>query len=186
MTFKKDFAWGVATAAHQIEGAWLEGGKGMNIWDAYSHTPGKITNGDTSAVACDHFHRYQEDIDLIADLGVSAYRFSISWSRIMPDGKGEVNAEGIDFYNRLIDALLAKGVTPYVTLYHWDLPLVLQMENDGWLSYCTAEAFNKYAKVCFHAFGDRVKHWMTFNENWCTAVLGYGTGLFAPGACFGY
>jgi beta-galactosidase len=181
MKSKDNFIWGVATAAHQVEGAWLKGGKGLNIWDAYSHTPGKITNGDTSEVACDHYHRYQEDVDLIADLGVGGYRFSISWARIIPDGKGEVNQAGIDFYNRLIDGLIAKGVTPFVTLYHWDLPLALQMEDDGWLSYSTAEAFAKYAEVCFEAFGDRVKQWMTFNENWCTAVLGYGTGLFAPG-----
>ena len=181
MSRNEQFIWGVATAAHQVEGAWLEGGKGLNIWDAYSHTPGKITNGDTSAVACDHYHRYEEDIDLIADLGVGGYRFSISWARILPGGKGEVNPEGIDFYNRLIDGLLAKGVMPFVTLYHWDLPLALQMEHDGWLSYETAEAFEKYARVCFEAFGDRVKHWITFNENWCTAILGYGNGLFAPG-----
>lgn len=181
MKSNEKFIWGVATAAHQIEGAWLEGGKGLNIWDAYSHTPGKITNGDTSAIACDHYHRYEEDIDLIADLGAGGYRFSISWARIIPDGKGAVNQEGIDFYNRLIDGLIAKGVTPFVTLYHWDLPLALQMEDDGWLSYSTAEAFAKFAEVCFEAFGDRVDHWMTFNENWCTAVLGYGTGLFAPG-----
>ena len=181
MKSNDEFIWGVATAAHQIEGAWLEGGKGLNIWDAYSHTPGKITNGDTSAIACDHYHRYEEDIDLIADLGAGGYRFSISWARIIPDGKGAVNQEGIDFYNRLIDGLIAKGVTPFVTLYHWDLPLVLQTEDDGWLSYSTAEAFAKFAEVCFEAFGDRVEHWMTFNENWCTAVLGHGTGLFAPG-----
>ena len=181
MKSNEKFIWGVATAAHQIEGAWLEGGKGLNIWDAYSHTPGKITNGDTSAIACDHYNRYEEDIDLIADLGAGGYRFSISWARIIPDGKGAVNQEGIDFYNRLIDGLIAKGVTPFVTLYHWDLPLALQMEDDGWLSYSTAEAFAKFAEVCFEAFGDRVEHWMTFNENWCTAVLGYGTGLFAPG-----
>ncbi|CAA6692313.1 MULTISPECIES: GH1 family beta-glucosidase [unclassified Lentimonas] len=178
---KKDFIWGVATAAHQVEGAWLEDGKGLNIWDAYSHTPGKITNGDHSEVACDHYHRYEEDIDLIANLGTNGYRFSISWSRIIPDGKGAVNQAGIDFYNRLIDGLIAKGITPFITLYHWDLPLTLQLENDGWLSYETAEAFERYAETCYKAFGDRVTNWMTFNENWCTAVLGYGDGLFAPG-----
>ncbi len=173
--------WGVATAAHQIEGAWLEDGKGLNIWDVYSHTPGKITNADTSEVACDHYHRFEEDIQIMADLGVKAYRFSIAWSRIIPDGKGTVNPAGIAFYNRLIDGLLAAGITPFVTLYHWDLPVTLQLENDGWLSYETAEAFERYATACFEAFGDRVKNWMTFNENWCTAVLGYGTGVFAPG-----
>jgi len=178
---KEDFIWGVATAAHQVEGAWLEDGKGLNIWDAYSHTPGKITNGDHSEVACDHYHRYEEDIDLIANLGTNGYRFSISWSRIIPDGKGVVNKAGIDFYNRLIDGLIAKGITPFITLYHWDLPLTLQLENDGWLNYETAEAFERYAEICYKAFGDRVTNWMTFNENWCTAVLGYGDGLFAPG-----
>ncbi|MGE9295215.1 MAG: GH1 family beta-glucosidase [Puniceicoccales bacterium] len=178
---KNYFTWGVATAAHQIEGAWLEGGKGMSIWDAFSHTPGKIANGDTSETACDHYHRYEEDIELMAQLGVTGYRFSIAWSRILPQGKGEVNQEGIDFYNQLIDGLLAKGIKPFVTLYHWDLPLTLQLENDGWLSYATSEYFAEYAEVCFKAFGDRVEHWMTFNENWCTAVLGNGEGCFAPG-----
>ncbi len=181
LIMKTDFYWGVATAAHQIEGAWLEGGKGLNIWDAFSHTPGKIANGDTSAVACDHYHRFEEDIDLMHQLGVKGYRFSISWSRILPDGSGAVNPEGIAFYNKLIDGLLAKGITPFITLYHWDLPLALQMEHDGWLSEETTKAFQKYAKTCFDAFGDRVKHWITFNENWCTAVLGHGLGVFAPG-----
>ncbi|WP_269537210.1 GH1 family beta-glucosidase [Cerasicoccus fimbriatus] len=177
----ENFIWGVATAAHQIEGAWLEGGKGLNTWDVFSHTPGKIANGDTSAVACDHYHRYEEDIELMAQLGVKGYRFSIAWSRILPQGKGAVNEEGIAFYNKLIDGLLAKGITPFITLYHWDLPATLQFENDGWLSYETAEYFAEYADVCFKAFGDRVKHWMTFNENWCSAVLGHGIGCFAPG-----
>lgn len=175
------FYWGVATAAHQIEGAWLEDGKGMNIWDAYCHTPGKIENGDTSEDACDHYHRIEEDVALMKKLGVDGYRFSIAWTRIVPDGKGAVNQAGIDFYNRLIDCLVENGITPFVTLYHWDLPLTLQLEDDGWLNYRTAEAFERYAKICFDAFGDRVKHWITFNENWCTAVLGHGTGVFAPG-----
>jgi beta-glucosidase len=178
---KNDFMWGVATASHQVEGAWLEDGKGLSIWDAYAHTPGKITNEDHSEVACDHYHRFEEDIQLMQELGVQAYRFSIAWSRIIPDGKGKVNLDGIDFYNRLIDGLLAAGIKPFVTLYHWDLPLTLQLEHDGWLSYATAEYFAEYARVCFEAFGDRVQNWITFNENWCTAVLGYGTGYFAPG-----
>lgn len=178
---KENFYWGVATAAHQVEGAWLEDGKGLNIWDAFSHTPGKIANGDTSERACDHYHRFEEDIELMAQLGVKGYRFSIAWSRVLPQGKGAVNEAGITFYNKLIDGLLAKGITPFITLYHWDLPLTLQFEQDGWLSYSTAEAFAEYAEVCFKAFGDRVKHWMTFNENWCTAVLGHGIGCFAPG-----
>lgn len=175
------FHWGVATAAHQIEGAWLADGKGLNIWDAYCHTPGKIDNGDTSEVACDHYHRVEEDVALMVELGVTSYRFSIAWTRIIPDGKDAINPAGIAFYDRLIDALVAAGITPFVTLYHWDLPLTLQLENDGWLSRRTAEAFQYYAETCFDAFGDRVKHWITFNESWCTAVLGYGTGIFAPG-----
>ncbi|CAE8700245.1 unnamed protein product, partial [Polarella glacialis] len=175
------FVWGVATAAYQVEGAWQEGGKGLSIWDAYAHTPGKIENGDTGDVACDQYHRYEEDVLLMKELGVTAYRFSISWCRIVPDGKGKVNPEGIAYYNRLIDCCLANGITPYVTLYHWDLPLTLQLENDGWLSMETAHAFNRYASACFQAYGDRVKHWMTFNESWCSAVLGYGVGMFAPG-----
>jgi beta-galactosidase len=154
---------------------------GLNIWDVFSHTPGKIANGDSSAVACDHYHRLEEDLDLIAGLGVGAYRFSISWSRILPRGAGEVNPVGIAFYNRLIDGLLARGIVPFATLYHWDLPLTLQLEQDGWLGRGTVEAFAVYAQVCFEAFGDRIRHWTTFNENWCTAVLGYGTGVFAPG-----
>ncbi|MBC2601754.1 GH1 family beta-glucosidase [Puniceicoccus vermicola] len=178
---KTPFYWGTATAAYQIEGAWLEDGKGLNIWDAYSHTPGKIKNADTGDVACDHYHLFEKDIELMAELGVTGYRFSLSWSRIIPDGKGSVNPAGIEFYNRLIDGLLAKGITPFITLYHWDLPLTLQLENDGWLSEKTSEAFCRYAKTCFDAFGDRVNHWITFNENWCTAVLGYGNGEFAPG-----
>lgn len=177
----RDFTWGVATAAHQVEGAWLEDGKGLSIWDAFSHTPGKTHNGDTGDVACDQYHRYEHDVTLVKELGVDAYRFSLAWARIVPDGKGEINPKGIDFYNRQIDRLLEHGITPWVTLYHWDLPLALQLESDGWLSRRTAEAFARYAEICFKNFGDRVKHWITFNENWCTAVLGHGVGVFAPG-----
>lgn len=178
---KNGFVWGVATASYQVEGAWREGGKGMSIWDAFSHIPGKIMNGDTGDVTCDQYHRFEEDVGLMKELGVGAYRFSIAWSRIVPDGKGVVNAEGVAYYNRLIDCLLANGIAPWVTLYHWDLPLALQMEDDGWLSRTTVDAFARYAKICFEAFGDRVKHWITFNEPWCTAVLGNGNGCFAPG-----
>lgn len=173
--------WGVATAAYQIEGAYNEGGKGPSIWDAHSHIPGHVHNNENGDVACDHYHRYEKDVDLMAELGVQSYRFSIAWSRIIPNGDGEVCEEGIAFYNRLIDALLAKGITPFITLYHWDLPLSLQLKHDGWLSEHTAKSFARYAEVCFQSFGDRVAHWITFNENWCTAVLGYGVGYFAPG-----
>lgn len=173
--------WGVATASYQVEGGWQEGGKGLSIWDAFAHTPGRIMNGDTGDVACDQYHRFEEDVRLMRALGVGAYRFSTAWARIVPDGKGKANPEGIAFYNRLIDCLLAHGIQPWVTLYHWDLPLALQMEHDGWLSRQTPEAFARYARICFDAFGDRVRHWITFNEPWCTAVLGNGIGCFAPG-----
>ncbi|MCF7838062.1 MAG: beta-glucosidase [Candidatus Marinimicrobia bacterium] len=175
------FVWGVATASHQVEGAWRADGKGLSIWDGFACIPGKILNGDTGERACDQYHRFEEDVRLMQELGVGAYRFSIAWPRIVPDGKGAVNPEGIAYYNRLIDCLQAHGIEPWVTLYHWDLPLALQLEDDGWLSRRTATAFARYAQVCFDAFGDRVTHWMTFNEPWCTAVLGHGSGCFAPG-----
>lgn len=175
------FYWGTATAAYQIEGAWLEGGKGLSIWDAFAHTPGKVECGHTGDIACDHYHRFSEDVALMKQLGVNAYRFSIAWPRIFPQGKGKSNTEGVAFYNRLIDDLVAAGITPFITLYHWDLPLNLQLEQDGWLTRKTAEDFAQYAKFCFEQFGDRVQHWITFNESWCTAVLGYGIGFFPPG-----
>lgn len=178
---KEGFTWGVATAAYQVEGAWQEGGKGLSIWDAFAHTPGKIFQNQNGDVACDQYHLYERDVELMRDLGVGGYRFSISWSRIIPDGKGDVSREGVEYYNRLIDCLLKNNIQPFVTLYHWDLPLALQLENDGWLSYETSKAFARYAEVCFKEFGDRVKSWMTFNEGWCTAVLGHGVGYFAPG-----
>jgi len=183
MEKESKFMWGVATAAYQIEGAYREGGRGPSIWDAYAHIPGKIHNNENGDVACDHYHLYERDIELMVELGVQTYRFSIAWSRILPDGEGEVNEVGIAFYNRLIDALLAKGITPFVTLYHWDLPLGLQLKYHGWLGEETSDCFVKYAETCFAAFGDRVKHWITFNENWCTAALGYGMGYFPPGRC---
>jgi beta-glucosidase len=176
-----NFIWGVASAAQQVEGGWNEHGRGPSIWDAFSQIPGRIAKGHTPAIACDHLHRLEEDLDLIAGLGVGGYRFSISWPRILPDGESHVNAAGVDFYNRLIDGLLDRNILPLVTLYHWDLPLALQMKYGGWLGAQTGEAFARYAQVCFDAFGDRVRHWLTFNENWCTAVLGHGTGVFAPG-----
>jgi beta-glucosidase len=182
MSFKmpKDFLWGVTTSAYQIEGAWDTDGKGESIWDRFSHTDGKIANGDTGDVACDHYHRYLEDIDLIADL-VPNYRFSIAWTRIFPDGIGEsVNQAGVDFYNRLIDALLAKGVTPWVTLYHWDLPQALQ-DKGGWKNREIVSWFEHYALTCARLFGDRVKNWVIINEPSVIAVLGHANGIFAPG-----
>jgi beta-galactosidase len=181
LSFPEEFAWGAATSSYQIEGAWREGGKGLSIWDAFAHTPGKTRNGETGDVACDHYHRFREDVALMADLGLKAYRFSISWARIQPTGTGAPNAEGIRFYSDLIDALLERGITPWVTLYHWDLPLTLQVEHDGWLNPRMAEFFEDYARICFEHFGDRVRHWITLNEPWVTAMLGYGKGEFAPG-----
>ena len=154
---------------------------GLSTWDIYLRIPGKIANGHTADIACDHYHRYKEDVKLMAELGVKAYRFSISWPRIIPDGIGKTNPAGIAFYSNLIDELLSYGIEPYPTLYHWDLPVNNQFVEDGWLSRKTAEYFANYAKICFDAFGDRVKNWITLNESWCSAVLGYGQGVFPPG-----
>lgn len=180
-TFPTDFVWGAATAAYQIEGGAREGGRGPSIWDAFAHTPGKTFANQNADVTCDHFHRVEEDVALMKAMGLKAYRFSFSWSRLLPQGRGAVNEAGVAFYNRLIDALLAHGITPWVTLYHWDLPLALQMELDGLLNPEIADHFARYAELCFERFGDRVKHWITFNEAWCSAVLGHGIGYFAPG-----
>ncbi len=179
--FPRQFTWGTATSSYQIEGAWQEGGKGLSIWDAFTHTPGKIIDGSTGDVSCDHYHRWEEDCDAMAAMGLTAYRFSLAWSRILPTGRGAVNPEGIRFYSALIDRLLDRGIEPWVTLYHWDLPLTLQLEMDGWLSPGLASVFRDYAAVCFEQFGDRVKHWITFNEPWVVAILGHGQGIFAPG-----
>lgn len=180
-TFPQNFTWGAATAAHQIEGAWQEDGRGPCIWDAFTHIPGKSHRNQTADVACDHYHRVEEDVALMKAMGLKAYRFSFSWSRLMPQGRGAVNEAGVAFYNRLIDALVANGITPWVTLYHWDLPLALQLELDGLVNPEIADHFVRYAELCFERFGDRVKHWITFNEPWCSAVLGHGIGYFAPG-----
>jgi beta-galactosidase len=180
-TFPKDFIWGSATSSYQIEGAALKDGKGPSIWDAFASIPGKIKNEDFGDVACDHYHRYKEDIQLMKDMGVKAYRFSIAWPRIQPTGKGKVNEAGIQFYSDLIDALLEAGIQPWVTLYHWDLPLALQLEEDGWTGDQISDRFAVYADICYEHFGDRVKHWITLNEPWVVAILGYGQGRFAPG-----
>ncbi|HEX9652343.1 MAG TPA: GH1 family beta-glucosidase [bacterium] len=179
--FPSDFVWGTATSSYQIEGAWLDGGRGLSIWDAYCHGSGRVRNHDTGDVACDHYHHYRDDVKLMAELGLPAYRFSISWPRLQPAGRGKPNPEGLRFYSDLIDTLLAHKITPWVTLYHWDLPLALQMEHDGWVNPKLADFFADYAATCFEAFGDRVKHWLTLNEPWCSAVLGHGTGIHAPG-----
>jgi len=179
--FPENFTWGSATSSYQIEGAADEAGKGPSIWDAFCTVPGRVAKGDRGDIACDHYHRMREDVALMKAMGLKAYRFSIAWPRIMPSGKDQVNAEGLKFYDDLINELLDQGIEPWVTLYHWDLPLALQMEEDGWLNGEIANYFESYARVCFARFGDRVKHWITLNEPWVVAILGYGMGTFAPG-----
>lgn len=174
------FFWGVATSSFQIEGALREGGRAPSTWDVFCDLPGRILNGDRPDIACDHYHRFEEDVALMKELGVNAYRFSIAWPRIIPDGTGAVNPEGVAFYSRLIDCLLSNGIEPFPTLYHWDLPIGCQLAADGWMARETSTYFARYAKACFDAFGDRVHHWITFNESWCSAVLGYGLGVFPP------
>ncbi|TFD93503.1 beta-glucosidase [Cryobacterium lactosi] len=180
LQFPDSFVFGSATAAYQIEGAVDEDGRGASIWDTFSHTPGAVQNGDTGDVADDHYHRLEADLDLIADLGLNAYRFSIAWPRIQPTGRGPVNAAGLDFYERLVDGLIERGVTPVVTLYHWDLPQALEDEG-GWTNRDTAYAFADYARIVGAALGDRVPVWTTLNEPWCSAFLGHGSGEHAPG-----
>ncbi|MFE7508240.1 GH1 family beta-glucosidase [Promicromonospora sp. NPDC057488] len=180
MTLPASFLLGSATAAYQIEGAAAEDGRGPSIWDTFSHTPGNTVNGDTGDVADDHYHRLESDLDLMAELGLEAYRFSISWSRVLPSGRGAVNEPGVDFYERLVDGLLARGIAPVATLYHWDLPQALQ-DDGGWLTRPTAEAFADYAALIGSRLGDRVHTWTTLNEPWCSAYLGHGSGAHAPG-----
>jgi beta-glucosidase len=178
--FPDDFVWGVATAAYQIEGAVDEDGRAPSIWDTFSHTPGKVGNGDTGDVACDHYHRWQGDIQLMRDIGVGAYRFSVAWPRVVPGGTGQVNKRGLDFYDRLVDGLLEANITPFVTLYHWDLPQVLQ-DRGGWANRDTADAYVAYADAVVRRLGDRVKNWITHNEPWVAAFLGNFEGRHAPG-----
>jgi beta-glucosidase len=178
--FPKKFIWGAATSAYQIEGAAHEDGRGDSIWDRFSRIPGKTFNGDTGEIACDHYHRFEDDIRLMADLGLKAYRFSIAWTRILPDGKGAVNERGLDFYERLVDELLRANITPWVALYHFDLPQALDDEG-GWTNRETADHFAHYTDIVSRRLGDRVKHWATFNEPLCIALLGYYTGEHAPG-----
>jgi beta-glucosidase len=179
-TFPPQFLWGAATASYQIEGAIQEDGRGTSIWDTFSATPGKTYNGDTGEVAVDHYHRMQDDLEIVAQLGLAGYRFSIAWPRVLPTGSGPVNAKGLDFYDRLVDGLLAKGIQPFATLYHWDLPQPLQ-DAGGWTNRETAQRFADYAEVVVRRLGDRVTNWMTLNEPWCSAFLGYGIGVHAPG-----
>jgi beta-glucosidase len=179
-TFPAGFVWGAATAAYQIEGAAAEGGRTPSIWDTFSHTPGRTLDGDTGDVAADHYHRYRDDVALMRELGIEAYRFSASWPRVVPGGSGKVNLEGIDFYSRLVDSLLEASIQPVITLYHWDLPQELE-DAGGWTNRATAERFADYAAVMVDALGDRIRTWTTFNEPWCSSFLGYSAGVHAPG-----
>jgi len=180
LAFPEGFQWGVATAAYQIEGAVHEDDRGMTIWDTFVRQPGRVQNGDTGDVACDHYHRYRKDIELMASLGIQTYRFSLAWSRIYPFGRGAVNEKGLAFYDRLIDALLEKNIQPAITLYHWDLPQALQ-DLGGWMNRETTDAFAAYAKTAFDRFGDRVTRWITLNEPIVFTEMGHRTGVMAPG-----
>ncbi len=179
-TFPESFSWGAATASYQIEGAVTEDGRLPSIWDTFTHTPGLVADGATGDVACDHYHRWREDVALMKDLGLDTYRFSLAWPRIQPGGSGPANAAGVAFYDRLIDELLAAGITPMVTMYHWDLPQALE-DAGGWPVRDTAHRFAEYAGIVTAAYGDRVTQWTTFNEPWCSAFLGYASGAHAPG-----
>ncbi|MWB98278.1 GH1 family beta-glucosidase [Agromyces seonyuensis] len=180
LAFPDGFLFGSATASYQIEGAAQEDGRGPSIWDTFSRTPGKVWNGDTGDVACDHYHRWESDLDLMAELGLEAYRFSIAWPRIQPTGRGPANEAGLAFYERLVDGLIARGITPIATLYHWDLPQALEDEG-GWTNRETAYAFADYARIVGERLGEKIAVWTTLNEPWCSAYLGYGSGAHAPG-----
>ncbi|MEH7226065.1 GH1 family beta-glucosidase [Bacillus sp. JJ1566] len=178
--FPKSMKWGTATAAYQVEGAAFEDGRGLSIWDTFSHTPGKVKNGDNGDIACDSYHRYPEDIDLLDQLGANVYRFSVSWPRIYPNGKGELNSVGLQYYHNLVDRLVEKGIEPMLTLYHWDLPQALQ-DQGGWANRDTVEAFSQYAITIFREFNGKVKYWQTINEPLCAAFLSNYRGVHAPG-----
>lgn len=178
--FPKDFLWAASSAAYQIEGAWDKDGKGKSIWDIFSHIPGKTFKGSNGDIAVDHYNRYKEDVALMAEQGLKAYRFSISWTRIFPSGSGEVNQKGIEFYNNLIDELLKYDIVPIVTIYHWDLPQVLQDSYGGWESRQIIEDFRNYAKVLFESFSDRVRYWVTVNEQNVQMMQAYYLGIQPP------
>jgi beta-glucosidase len=178
--FPPDFVWGTATASYQVEGASNEDGRGESVWDRFCATPGKVRNGDTGAIACDFYHRYRDDIVLMRELGIDAFRFSIAWPRILPKGRGAENRKGLDFYDRLVDELLGSGIDPFVTLFHWDTPQVLEDEG-GWPARSTVDAFAEYVEAVAARLGDRVKHWITHNEPWVVAWVGHAWGHHAPG-----
>ncbi len=179
-SFPSDFVWGAATASYQIEGAAHEDGRGESVWDRFCATPGKVRNGDSGEVACDFYHRYRDDVALMRELGLDAFRFSIAWPRVLPEGRGRVNEAGLDFYDRLVDELLAHEIEPFVTLFHWDTPQALE-DAGGWPARATAEAFVEYAEVVAARLGDRVRHWITHNEPWVYAWIGHSWGKHAPG-----
>jgi beta-glucosidase len=178
--FPERFVWGAATSSYQIEGAVAADGRGPSIWDTFSHTAGRVRGDDTGDVACDHYHRYEQDVGLMAQIGLAAYRFSIAWPRIQPDGAGPANPAGLDFYDRLVDTLISHGIDPIATLYHWDLPQALE-DRGGWTARDTAHRFADYAALVHERLGDRVGTWTTLNEPWCAAFLGYAEGVHAPG-----
>lgn len=178
--FPSGFTWGAATAAYQIEGAANEDGRGLSIWDTFSKKSGNVKNGDTGDTACDSYHLYNEDVALLKELGVSSYRFSVAWPRIYPDGDGELNQKGLNYYHRLVDELLENNIEPMCTLYHWDLPQSLQ-DRGGWGNRVTVEAFDKYAKTMFHSFKGKITKWITINEPWCASFLSNYLGIHAPG-----
>lgn len=180
ITFPAGFTWGVATSAQQVEGGRSEGGRGPSMWDRFAAEPGRISDGSHADVTCDHFHRWRQDIGLMQELGLGAYRFSIAWPRILPEGRGLVNQAGLDFYDALVDGLLAAGLEPFPTLYHWDLPAPLQ-DRGGWAERDTAAAFVEFTQAVTARLGDRVRRWTTHNEPWCAATLGYEEGHHAPG-----
>jgi beta-glucosidase len=183
--FPPGFVWGAATSSYQIEGAVAEDGRGPSIWDTFAHTPGAVAGGETGDVACDHYHRWAEDLDLLAGCGLDAYRFSVAWPRVQPTGSGPANQAGLDFYRRLADGLRDRGVTPFVTLYHWDLPQTLE-DRGGWRARDTAVRFADYAGIVAAALAEFEPHWVTLNEPYCSAIVGYAEGRHAPGAREGH
>ena len=182
LIFPNDFRWGAATSSYQIEGAYADDGKGESVWDRFTRIPYHIENNETADISIDHYHHMLDDVQLMKQVGLKNYRFSICWPRILPDGRGKKNAKGIDFYNRLVDQLLENGIQPNVTLNHWDFPQALQ-EKGGWLSRDSVDWFADYARVVFDILGDRVKLWSTHNEPWVIAFLGFQIGIFPPGIC---
>jgi beta-glucosidase len=180
LSFPKNFVWGCASSAYQVEGAWDEDGKGQSIWDTFVHAPDHVVNHETGDVTVDHYHRFKEDVSLMKDLNLSAYRFSVAWTRILPSGKGKINPIGLGFYDRLVDELLKQRIEPCVCLFHWDLPQALQ-DQGGWPNRDTAYAFADYARIVAERLSDRVNVWFTHNEPWVAAIAGYFAGEHAPG-----